>query len=159
MGTPYTISLLFVVGLMQPVASSQTGQQKGPRKPAVNVIVEFPDDAGRAFDLASDEFSRVAGDAVVAEGWDLDPSSKYFVRVSIDPVTQREEDLYAFRIKVEGGPLAPRARTRAAYNLTSVHVVDVPLRDHEKLLAETDEMVRTIAYKLLHRIQPQRPNK
>ena len=142
----------FVACISAPLASSQRSSAPEERLPAVHIIIELPDDSRRAFDLRSDEIARVATDAAVAEGWDLDPGSNYFVRVCVEPLAQRQEDLYAFRISVEGGSIPRVDSTGTAFHLTSVHVVDVPFRDRPMLLAETDEMVRSIAYKLLHRI-------
>jgi len=120
----------------------------------VNIIVQIPAAADRAYGLSSDRFVETAKLAARAEGWEIDPNSKYFVRVGLEPVAQRQEDLYAFRINVEGGPIEPgRAHNRAS-TITASRIVDVPLRDHSKLHVAIDELVRGIAFKLRARTQP-----
>ncbi|OLD79818.1 MAG: hypothetical protein AUI33_02320 [Ignavibacteria bacterium 13_1_40CM_2_61_4] len=126
----------------------------GGRSEGVNIIVQIPAAADRAYNLSSDHLGEAAKQAARAEGWEIDPNSKYFVRVGVEPVSQRDVDLYAFRINVEGGPIEP-ARGRARVSaVTAARVVDVPLRDHSKLREAIDELVRGIAYKLRARTQP-----
>ena len=147
--------LLAIPSAVLPLFSSSLGAASivSGRGEGVNIIVQVPAAADRAYKLSSDHLGEAAKQAARAEGWEIDPNSKYFVRVGIEPVTQRQEDLYAFRINVEGGPIEPAPGRARASAITASRIVDVPLRDHSKLREAIDELVRGVAYKLRARTQ------
>jgi len=148
--------LLLVTGSLILASSvSSPGLAKGGRGEGVNVIVQIPAAADRAYKLSSDHLGDAAKQAARAEGWEINPNSKYFVRVGVEPVGQRQKGFYAFKINVEGGPIEAAPGRARASSITAVRIVDVPLGDHSKLREAIDEIVRGIAYKLRARTQPQ----
>ena len=132
--------------------SSQTVQRESAVHDRINVVVETQADALQMCGLSLGDIRYATEQAVRVEGWEIEPSSKYNIRVVVTPLQQYNEDLFPYQIEVRGVVSDLTGNGRKMLPLHAKRIVEVSMNDVHKLIDEVDEMVRSVSYKFKKRI-------
>ena len=112
-------------------------------------MTQFCKDWGIRFDA----LESAGREGAEGAGWTVHKSANTIISVSVTPLTQREEDLYAFRLEVHGGVQADQnAGVEDAPadvgDISARRTIDVPKGDDGLLVTSVRTMVSSVAEKL-----------
>jgi hypothetical protein len=148
--------------LMAIVASVSLMDAQSPHTldQGIQLVIGPLDQFSRAFGLQDDKIEDAAERGITSSRWSIHETSTLIMSVTINALSQQEEDRYTFRIEVHGSS-SPEIidghedESWVICDVSAVKTIDVAWNDYPALLAAVGQLTKNVSKTLYQKVTKQ----